>query len=87
MSTHVIGHRSNNDPTYLKHAKVLRACIDAEIEELPKETAEYFGHSEPDEYTSIVARVQSYIQKYEMDNSINKIMSKTIEKKGELGIE
>ena len=47
MSTHVIGLISDKDPLYQKHAKVLRACLDADIEKLPKETAKYFGSDEP----------------------------------------
>ena len=50
MSTHIIGLRTTNDKTYQKHAKVLRACIDAGVSELPKETAEYFGEKYPEEY-------------------------------------
>jgi hypothetical protein len=50
MSTRVIGFRTSNDPIYKKHAAVLRACIDADIEELPKETANYFGTKYPDNY-------------------------------------
>lgn len=34
----------------MKHARVLVACIDAGIEKLPRETAEYFGRKEPAEY-------------------------------------
>lgn len=50
MSTRVCGFISSNNDTYQKHSKVLRACIDAGIEELPKETAEYFGADYPEEY-------------------------------------
>jgi hypothetical protein len=50
MSTHVVGFRSDNDPEYKKHSKVLRACIDAGIKQLPKETADYFGYASPEEY-------------------------------------
>lgn len=50
MSTHVIGLISDQDETYQKHAKVLKACIEAEIDELPKETAKYFGSKHPEEY-------------------------------------
>ena len=50
MSTHVVGYRSANDPEYAKHAKVLRACIEADIKLLPKETAEYFNSEYPEEY-------------------------------------
>jgi hypothetical protein len=47
MSTNVIGIRSGNDSEYQKHSKVLRACLDAGIEKLPRETAEYFGEKYP----------------------------------------
>jgi hypothetical protein len=49
MSTRVVGFRSSNDPTYQKHAKVLRACNEAGIKKLPEETAKYFGSEYPDE--------------------------------------
>jgi len=49
MSTDIIGLVSSDDKTYQKHAKVLQACIDADIQELPKETADYFGSKYPDE--------------------------------------
>ena len=48
VSTYVQGFRSSNDATYQKHANVLRACIEAEISELPKETATYFNSKYPD---------------------------------------
>lgn len=47
MSTHVVGFRTGNDLDYQKHSKVLRACIDAGIKKLPKETANYFGDEYP----------------------------------------
>tara|TARA_R110000772_G_scaffold20466_2_gene56692 strand:- start:17259 stop:17546 length:288 start_codon:yes stop_codon:yes gene_type:complete len=50
MSTSIRGFVSPDNETYKKHSKVLRACIDADIEELPKETAEYFGTKYPEEY-------------------------------------
>lgn len=50
MSTHVVAFVSDEDNTYQKHAAVLRACADAGISELPKETAEYFGETYPEEY-------------------------------------
>lgn len=43
MSTHVKGFVSTENENYKKHSKVLIACIEAGISELPKETAEYFG--------------------------------------------
>ena len=50
MSTRVIGFVSPNDENYKKHSKVLIACIEAGIKELPKETANYFGSTYPEEY-------------------------------------
>lgn len=47
MSTHVIGFVSPENENYKKHAKVLLACIDADIKELPKETAEFFDSKYP----------------------------------------
>jgi hypothetical protein len=49
MSTNIIGFVSPDEETYRKHANVLKACLDAGIEELPKETAEYFGYKYPEE--------------------------------------
>lgn len=48
MSTHIKGFRSADNPEYKKHAAVLKACADANIEWLPKETAKYFGTNRPD---------------------------------------
>ena len=50
MSTHVIGFISPENENYKKHSKVLIACIEAGISELPKETAEYFGSKYPEKY-------------------------------------
>lgn len=48
MYTDVIAFRSDKDKTYQKHKKVLLACLRADIEKLPKETAEYFDCEYPD---------------------------------------
>lgn len=45
MSTSVIAFVSEENETFKKQVKVLKACIEAGIEELPKETAKYFGES------------------------------------------
>lgn len=50
MSTHVTGFVSPENENYKKHSKVLIACIEAGISELPKETAEYFGSKYPEKY-------------------------------------
>jgi len=42
MSTHIKAFTPDNDPEYIKHKKVLLACIEAEIS-LPEETAKYFN--------------------------------------------
>jgi len=43
MEINVYGYISPENPTYQKHAKVLKACINASIEKLPEETARYFN--------------------------------------------
>jgi hypothetical protein len=56
MSTYIIGFVSPENENYhsmggyKKHSKVLIACIEAGISELPKETAEYFGSKYPEKY-------------------------------------
>ena len=45
MSTYIRGFIPNTDAEYKKHAKVLVACAEAEVE-LPKQTADYFGSKE-----------------------------------------
>jgi len=50
MSTHVTALRSKDSAEYKKHSAVLRACIDAKIENLPKETAKFFDSESPCEY-------------------------------------
>jgi hypothetical protein len=50
MSTHVTGFIPATDSLYIKHSNVLKACIDAGIEELPRETAEYFNCKYPEKY-------------------------------------
>lgn len=49
MSTSIQAFIPDTDETYKKHKKVLLACLDAEIS-LPKETADYFGEEDPEEY-------------------------------------
>lgn len=50
MSTRITGFVSSENENYKKHSKVLIACIEAGISELPKETAEYFGSKYPEKY-------------------------------------
>ena len=64
MSTRVVGFVSPENETYKKHAKVLRACIEAEISELPKETAKYFGTKHPEEYL-LEEKLECKIPKHE----------------------
>jgi len=47
ISTSVVGFISADNETYKKHLKVLNACIEAKIKELPNETADYFNHAYP----------------------------------------
>lgn len=47
MSTNVMGFVSPENEMYKKQCKVLMACIDAGIKELPAETAKYFGSKTP----------------------------------------
>lgn len=49
MSTYVIGLRTKEDPVYRAHLAVLEACLNARIERLPKETADYFGSDYPED--------------------------------------
>lgn len=49
MSTKIIGFVSDTDETYKKQRKVLLACIEAGLNKLPPETAEYFGSEYPHE--------------------------------------
>lgn len=49
METRIKGYASNESIEYKQHARVLEACIDAGIKELPTETATFFGCKDPDE--------------------------------------
>lgn len=48
MSTHIKGFILPTNPEYIKHANVLKACNEAGIKKLPKETADYFGEDYPE---------------------------------------
>lgn len=50
MSTYVTGFVSPENENYKKHSKVLLACLEAGISELPKETADFFGSKYPEKY-------------------------------------
>lgn len=45
MSTHVRAFTSPTNEDYIRHAKVLKVCLEAGLTTLPPETAEYFGDS------------------------------------------
>ena len=63
ISTHVKGFISQEDSEYIKHSKVLKACIEAKVSNLPKETAEYFGGDYPEEYL-LEEKLEVNIPKY-----------------------
>ena len=48
MVSFVTAFISPENDEYKKHARVLRACIEADIAELPKETANYFNSKYPE---------------------------------------
>ena len=50
MSTYIRGVISSDNEEYKKQSKVLLACAEAGVKELPTETAEFFGSSSPDKY-------------------------------------
>lgn len=64
MSTRITGFVSPENEKYKKHANVLKACIEAGISELPKETAEYFGSKYPEKYL-LEEKLEIKIPKYE----------------------
>ena len=49
MSTHIQAFMPDTDADFQKHKKILLMCIENEVS-LPKETAQYFGQKEPEEY-------------------------------------
>ena len=67
MSTRVVGFISDDDPTYKKHSKVLIACYEAGIKELPKETSDYFGSDCPELYL-LEEKLEIKIPKYNYDD-------------------
>ena len=44
------GLKSSDTELYRKHSNVLKACIEANISKLPKETSEFFNATHPDIY-------------------------------------
>ena len=78
MSTRVIGLVSANNDLYKKHSAVLRACIDANIEELPQETAEYFKCEYPEEYLfedKLTVSIPKYDYKEDMTEGYDIVLS------------
>jgi len=70
MSTNIIGFVSPDDENYKKHSKVLTACIEAGISELPKETAEYFGSKYPEKYL-LDEKLEIEISKHEYQEDMS----------------
>lgn len=78
MSTKVIGFISAENETYKKHAKVLVACLEAGIEELPKETAAYFGHEWPEKYLleeKLEVKIPHHVYEADMQEGFEIIVS------------
>lgn len=78
MSTSIKGFVSPYNEKYKKHSKVLIACIEANIEELPKETAEYFGSKYPNSYLleeKLQIDIPSHDYKEEMSSGFEIILS------------
>lgn len=69
MSTRITGFVSPEDKNYKKHSKVLIACIDAGISELPKETAEYFGSKYPSKHL-LEEKLEVYVPKHEYNEDM-----------------
>ena len=69
MSIEVIGLISDNNDLYKKHSKVLRACIDAEVQLLPTETADYFGSKYPEEHL-FIEKLTVQIPKYKIEEDM-----------------
>lgn len=49
MSTHIQAFIPDTDAEFKKHKKILLMCLENEVS-LPKETAEYFGSEDANEY-------------------------------------
>lgn len=49
MSTHIQGFIPDTDTDFKKHKKILLFCMEENVS-LPKETAEYFGSDDAEEY-------------------------------------
>jgi hypothetical protein len=78
MSTRVTGFVSSNNEEYIKHSKVLRACIDAKIGKLPKETADFFGSEYPEEYLfdeKLEIKIKTHVYNEDMTEGFEVILS------------
>jgi hypothetical protein len=60
----IIGFTSPENKNYKSHAMVLKAYVKANLDKLPKETAEYFGSEYPDECL-LEERLEIKIPKHE----------------------
>ena len=63
MSKAVTVYRTDKDPEYVKHLAVWQACKDADIEWLPRETADYFDGKSPRTCWDSVVPSESLVQK------------------------
>ena len=70
MSTNIIGYTSDTNEDYIKHKEVLIACNKANIEILPKETAQFFGITYPELYVLDEA-LQTNIKVHEIKDDVS----------------
>ena len=71
MSIEVSGLISNDNELYKKHAKVLIACVEADVEKLPAETAMFFNEEYADEnLLEGVLKIDVPFQKRNTDSSV-----------------
>lgn len=71
MSIHVTAFTSPNNTEYQKHAKVLKVCLEAGLNKLPPETAEYFGNDYVDESLleeKLEVNIKAHEYEAEMEN-------------------
>lgn len=78
MSTYLQAFIPDTDATYQLNKKVLLACLDAGIKELPKETADYFGYKHP-EKCILEEKLQVRLQKGVHYKDYNEDMSQGFE--------
>lgn len=73
MSTHIEAFIPDTDSEFLRHRKVVKVCLEADVS-LPKETADYFGYSRPgshmlEEKLQIELRIGEHYQEWSDDSS------------------